>query len=267
MRGCLVGKRWLVMGRMDRVVFLGTAGDTETVVKQLRRSGGVIVTLAGFQFHIDPGPGCLNAARAAGVSPRDTIAVLATSNELFQSADVNVAVSAMTYEGIDRHGVLLAAKSVIEGGEGVRLFPRYRRFLEGLMVLVPGTRVGVNDVTVTAVPSRSVDPDAVGLVLSTADLRVGFTGVTGWFEELAASFRDLDELVVWCRHPHGTREEGALNVDAVISLLQAARPKHAFLTGFGSKLLAQDPVSVARSIQRAAKVPVTAAKDGLEASF
>lgn len=249
---------------MDRIVFLGTAGDTETVIKQLRGSGGVIVTLAGYQFHIDPGPGALNGCRAAAISPRDTIAILATSDQLFQSNDVNAAVSAMTYEGMDRHGVLLASKHVIDGNGGVRLLPRYRQFLEGLMTLAPGTRVGVNDVTVYGVPSRSPDPTAVGLILATAQHRIGYTGATGWYEEMGDEFTELDVLIIHCRHPGDTTEEGALNTEQVVELLKKVKPKHTYLTGFGAKIT--DPVSVAREIQRATKVTVTAAKDGLEIS-
>lgn len=252
---------------MDKLVFLGTAGDAETVIKQVRGSGGVIMMLADNQFHIDPGPGSLVGCKMAGVSPRATIAILATSDHLFTSGDVNAAISAMTYEGIDRHGVLLASKQVIDGNGGVRLLPKYRRFLEGLMTLTPGARVGVNDVTISAVPSRGTDPTAVGLILSTHELRIGYTGVTGWYEELPDAYKKLDVLIVHCRHPAGTSEEGALNVEEVTTLLKRAKPKRAFLTGFGAKLLAQDPVHIARSIQRATKVTVTAAKDGLEVAL
>jgi len=41
---------------MPSIIFLGTGGDEYVVGKQLKGSGGIIVRVEGYQFHIDPGP-------------------------------------------------------------------------------------------------------------------------------------------------------------------------------------------------------------------
>ena len=53
---------------MPSIIFLGTGGDEFVVGKQLRGSGGIVVQVEGYQFHIDPGPGALIKARQAGIN-------------------------------------------------------------------------------------------------------------------------------------------------------------------------------------------------------
>ena len=53
---------------MARIIFLGTAGSTAVVSKQLRASGGIIIQVEDLQFHLDPGPGALVKAKEYGVN-------------------------------------------------------------------------------------------------------------------------------------------------------------------------------------------------------
>ena len=44
---------------MNKIKFLGTAGARFVVIKQLRKSGGIWLTLDNTNVLIDPGPGSL----------------------------------------------------------------------------------------------------------------------------------------------------------------------------------------------------------------
>ena len=44
----------------SKILFLGTGGDATVVGKQKRMSGGIILKIEGYQFHLDPGPGSLS---------------------------------------------------------------------------------------------------------------------------------------------------------------------------------------------------------------
>src|SRR3989344_5577259 len=100
---------------MDRIVFLGTAGDSSVTSKQLRASGGIIIQIDDLQFHIDPGPGSLVRAKEFSINPRATSAILVTHNHLNHANDVNAIIDAMTLGGFDRKGVLIANQSTING--------------------------------------------------------------------------------------------------------------------------------------------------------
>ncbi len=247
---------------MNSLTFLGTAGDIELLARQQRATGGLLLELEGNQLHLDPGPGALNTAVAAGRSPRNTIAVIATSNSLLRANDVNACVGAMTLDGMDTHGILLGARSVIEGEEAVAT-RRSKLAVEGLVSLAPGQRIGLNEVTLRPVEALGQDPSGVGLRLEAGDLVIGYTGETAWYDGLPAAFEGCAVLIINVRHPAGTTEQGALNLEEAERLVAAVKPRHAYLTGFGSKLAASDLRDAARQLQRRTKTEVTAAKDGL----
>ncbi len=243
---------------MNSIIFLGTAGDIELMARQQRASGGLILSLANNQFHLDPGPGSLAAARDAKANPRATIAIIATNNSLLRSGDVDATVAAMTLGGLDKHGVLLGSKSVIEG----TIRPETKRAVEGLVALEAGQKIGINEVTIQPVRAESRDPVGVGIKLSIEELIIGYTGDTGWYEGITDAYQGCRVLVINVKHLAGTREEGFLNLEEAEQLITAVKPKLALLTGFGSKLAREDLRDLARQMQRRTKVEVTAAKDG-----
>ncbi len=244
---------------MDKLIFLGTAGDVDAMAKQRRGTGGIVLQLGGSQLHLDPGPGSLVRAKMAGVSARDTIAVLATNGSLLRCNDVNAVISAMTLDGMDKHGVLLAGRNVIE----TRVFQQSKSFLEGIVPLAVQSKVGVNEVMVVPVKTNGKDLDGLGLLISSHNILIGYTGDTAWYETMASDYEGVDVLVVNVANPSDVKEEGVMNVADAERLVAGVKPKAAFLTGFGSKLLDQDVMDVARQVQRASKADTTAASDGL----
>ena len=62
----------------------------------------------------------------------------------------------MTYSGLDKKGVLIANKTVINGSEEHKppLNPYYRDFLERFIVLEEGQRVGINEIEILALKTK-----------------------------------------------------------------------------------------------------------------
>jgi len=243
---------------MNSIVFLGTAGDIELMARQQRASGGIILNLGGNQFHLDPGPGSLAAARDAKVNPRATLAIIATNNALLRSGDVDATVAAMTLGGLDKHGILLGSKSVIEG----TIRPETKRAVEGLVSLEAGQKIGINEVTLWPVRAHGRDQNGVGLKLGIGELLIGYTSDTSWYEGITDDYSGCRVLLLNVKHPAGTREEGFLSMEEAEQLIAAVKPKLALLTSFGSKLSREDLRDLARQMQRHTKADVTAAKDG-----
>jgi len=250
----------------NTLVFLGTAGDSLTLAKQLRRSGGFVLRLEGGQYHVDPGPGALASASAAGVSSRETICVLASNNSLLASDGVNAVIDAMTLGGVDRFGVVIAAESVVDGSEAEHPVLRNatRGWVERVVTFADTTRIGINYLNVFPKKAKHPDTSALGFRLEAPNVTISYTGDTSYFDGLAAEHADVDVLIVRCKHPQGTREAGSLNVDDVIKLVGKAKPRVAVITGFGNKLLDGDIIATARVIHRESGVRIIAAKDGLE---
>ena len=68
----------------SKIIFLGTGGDATVVGKQVRGSGGIILMIGGYQFHIDPGPGAILRSRQFNINPRKNTAIFITNNTLNQ---------------------------------------------------------------------------------------------------------------------------------------------------------------------------------------
>ena len=86
---------------MYRIIFLGTAGGNEAVLKQMRSSGGILLNLGSYQAHLDPGPGALSKLVEFGINPRDTNIILTSHNHLEHCNDINALIDSMTYAGLD----------------------------------------------------------------------------------------------------------------------------------------------------------------------
>ena len=90
----------------------GTAGARFVVMKQLRASGGVWLSVGKTNLYIDPGPGalvrCLNSKPKLEPSTLDGI--LLTHKHLDHSGDINVMIEAMTDGGFKKRGVLFAPR-------------------------------------------------------------------------------------------------------------------------------------------------------------
>jgi ribonuclease BN (tRNA processing enzyme) len=251
-----------------RIVFLGTAGDTTTINKQIRASGGIILYHNGNQIHLDPGPGSLVQLRKAGINPRSTLALIASNYDIGHCNDLNAVISAMTHNGLDNRGVLIGSKSIIEGSESEHgiLWKRFRDYLERNIILKIGERVGINDINLEAIPSKSKDPTGFGLKISTSQYVIAYSSDTKYQPSLINHYDGADILILKCVHPPAQEGEqtNKLNLTEVTKIIEEVRPKLAILTGFGIKMLNADPVFLAREITRQTKVQVIAAQDGLQ---
>jgi len=134
----------------SKLIFLGTGGDSNIVGKQSRGSGGIIVRVDGYQFHIDPGPGSLVRTRQFNINPRNNTAVICTHNHLNHAGGLNEIISAMSHDGLDKRGVIIANNTVINGTELYDSFlnKRYKDCAERFITLKTGQKVGINSIEI-----------------------------------------------------------------------------------------------------------------------
>jgi len=94
---------------MSFIKFLGTAGARFVVMKQLRASGGVWLSVGQTNLYIDPGPGALVRCLSSKpkMDPSTLDGILLTHKHLDHSSDVNVMIEAMTEGGFKKRGTLL----------------------------------------------------------------------------------------------------------------------------------------------------------------
>ena len=62
---------------------------------------------------------------------------------------------------------------------------------------------------------------------------------------------------------HLEKNEGHLCANDALEIFKEAKPSLGIITHFGSKMLAANPINIAREIERQSSINVIAAKDGM----
>ncbi len=249
----------------NSIIFLGTGGDSIVVGKQMRASGGIVLQLEENQFIMDPGPGCLVMAKQTGVNIRETVAVLVSHAHTNHSDDINSVLEALSVSGLDRIGVLVASKKVVSGDEKEHpvLKKRSHDFVERVLELGPGARIGINNVNIHTTKAQHFDTESIGFIFETPRYKIGYTSDTEYTEEIAGQYKDCHVIIMNCKYPLEEKTPGHLSADDAAEFLKIAKPRLAIITHFGVKMLQADPLFQAREIQRISGVEVLAATDGM----
>jgi len=250
---------------MAKIIFLGTAGSSSVVSRNLRSSGGIILQVEDLQFHIDPGPGALSQAARFGINLRNNTAVLVSHKHPNHCNDLNMVVEAMSYSGLEQRGVLLSSKSVVHNVEESHPFlTRYHQnYLEKIIVVEKKSKVGVELVEINVLSAEHTDPSAVGFKFYCPKFILSYTGDTAYSEELVEELTGTDILILNVPYPGKTGTGLNLDTDSAIKMISKIRPKIAVVTHFGLEMLKADPIQEVREIQRITGVQTIAAKDGL----
>lgn len=249
----------------SKIIFLGTGGESLVTARQIRASGGIVIQVEGYQFFIDPGPGALTKAAEYGINVRNTTAVLASHNHLGHANDVNAIISAMTYSGLDKKGVLICNKTVFSGTEKETpvLQDFYKECLERAIIVEAGKRIGVENIEIRAVGAEHTDPHTVGFKFFTPSFILTYSSDTKYNPGFIEDYKNSDILILNTLDPFKVKRE-QLNSDDAVKIIEKIRPKLAILTHFGIKMLKADTLSEAREIQKRTGVQIIAAKDGMQ---
>src|SRR5512136_656142 len=124
---------------MSFIKFLGTAGARFVVMRQLRASGGVWLSVGKTNLSIDPGPGALVRCLSSKprLDPSTLDGILLTHKHLDHSGDVNAMIEAMTEGGFKKRGVLFAPEDALE--EDPVVLKYLRNYVEKVIVLRENT--------------------------------------------------------------------------------------------------------------------------------
>lgn len=249
-----------------KIVFLGSGGDSTVVGKQKRASGGIILRVEGYQFHLDPGPGALVKAKEYGINPRENTAILVSHAHINHADDVNSLISAMTYNGLDRKGVVICSDSVLEGTDDVTpvLSSFSYKNVERVIKLRSEQKVGIENVEIHAISTAHSDKTGIGFKIFTPDFTLSYSGDTAYSNEIVDQYKDSDIIILNTVYPKDVKSDINLTLDDTIKIVKRIKPKLCIITHFGNKLIDADPIYEAREIQKETGTQVIAAVDGLE---
>jgi ribonuclease BN (tRNA processing enzyme) len=243
-----------------KILFLGTGGDIAVTSKLQRASGGIIIQVDDCQFHLDPGPGALVQAARHGINVRDHTAILVSHAHLWHCNDVNAIIAAMTLNGMDKHGILVASESFLKSN---LLTEFHKKCLEKIIPAKAGKKAALENVEIRTLETEHEDKETVGFKMFTPKFILSYTSDTKYKKNLVDQYSKSDILIINHTHPFGAKKSKTLNSDDVVKIIKKAKPKLAILTHFGKKLMNSNPIYEAREIQKLTGVQVIAAEDGM----
>ncbi len=249
---------------MGRIKFLGTAGARVVVVKQLRFSGGIWLSLDDANILIDPGPGSLvRCARSKPkLDPTMLDAIILTHKHLDHSGDVNVMIEAMTSGGFNKKGILFAPQDALEGEDPV-VFRYLRKFLKEIQILKEKGVYKVKDVSFTTPIRHKHGVETYGLNFISSNPSISLITDTRYFHGLEEYYKGAVLIINVVRFkPKADLDH--LSLEDAEKIINSNRPKLTILTHFGMTMLKAQPWQLAKELHEKFGVDVIAANDGME---
>lgn len=248
---------------MNKIKFLGTAGARFVVTQQLRKSGGIWLSLDGTNVLIDPGPGslvrCLTSKPA--LNPRDLDGIILTHRHIDHSNDVNIMIEAMTNGGFKKKGVVFVPGDALKSDPVV--FTPFREQVEKVEVLKEKRKYKVGNICFETPVKHVHGVETYGLNIFGKNSSVSVIADTQYFEGLE-SYYNGDILILNVVLLEKKDHIMHLSLSDIEKIISIKRPKLSILTHFGMNVIRAKPWEIAEGLSKRLDVKVIAASDGME---
>lgn len=218
------------------------------------------------QLHVDPGPGALVRAlsHVPPCNPRDLEGIVLSHKHLDHANDVNVMIEAMTSGGFKRRGVLLAPNDALEGEHVV--LPYAQRFVERIEIARERSgpyRIGEVEVHTSIKHVHAVE--TYGMHFAYGGRTVSYLPCGRYFDGLAEDYASHkpDVLIVNVLRYRDSMDVDHMTFDQARSVITTVRPRVTVMQHFGTKMLEQDPVRLARELEDELGLRIIAAYDNM----
>jgi ribonuclease BN (tRNA processing enzyme) len=250
---------------MSFIKFIGTAGARFVVMKQLRASGGVWLSIGKTNLYIDPGPGalvrCLNSKPKLEPSTLDGI--LLTHKHLDHSGDINVMIEAMTEGGFKKRGVLFAPSDALE--EDPVVLKYVKDYVKKVEILKENSEYQIGEIKFSTARRHQHRVETYGINFETSPRTISLIADTKFFPELPNLYQG-EILIVHVVRLEPVRDVPIehLSIEDVKTIVRKAKPKLIILTHFGMTIIKAKPWVVAAELEKELGLKVIAASDGMK---
>jgi len=248
---------------MNKIKFLGTAGARFVVTKQLRKSGGLWITLDNTNVLIDPGPGslvnCLSSRPK--LNPKDLDGIILTHRHIDHSNDINIIIEAMTNGGFNKKGLVFATDDSLEGDAVILNYVRDQ--VENIEILKEKGTYNIGKISFFTPVKHIHGVETYGLILRGKDYLISIITDTKYFEGLE-SYYQSDILILNVVLTESKEHIMHLSLKDAEKIIAANKPKLSILTHFGMNMIRLKPWEIADHLSNKLGVKVIAASDGLE---
>jgi phosphoribosyl 1,2-cyclic phosphodiesterase len=248
---------------MNTIKFLGTAGARFVVMKQLRASGGIWLTLDDTQVLIDPGPGALLRCLSSRpkLDPQDLEGIILTHKHLDHSNDINIMIEAMTNGGFKKKGIVFAPQDALQGDPVI--FKYVREQVNHIETLKEKGHYQIGNISFETSKQLKHGVETYGLNLKGKHHTISIISDTDYFPELASYFPG-DILIINVVMFEDKSSIEHLSLPEAELIINENKPRLAILTHFGMGMVKSKPWEIAEQLTKKVGVPVLAAQDGMQ---
>lgn len=251
---------------MDYIKFLGTAGARFAVMRQIRKSGGIWLSLDDTNVLIDPGPGSLIGCLSSEpkLSPLDLDGIILSHKHIDHSNDVNIIIEAMTNGGHSPKGVLFAPSDALYNDPVV--LHHFRNHIKDIQLLQEKKNFNIGNLSFSTPIKHIHDVETFGLRFDGSDVSVSYITDSKYFDGLE-SYYDADVVIINVVLMDSIDYINHLSVADVEHIIRLIKPKMSIITHFGMSVLEHQPERIAEMLSKKLNTKVVAASDGMTVSL
>ena len=249
---------------MNKIKFLGTAGGRFVVARQVRKSGGIWLSLDDTNVLIDPGPGSLIRILSSKpkLNPRDLDGIILSHRHLDHSNDVNIIIEAMTKGGWEKKGVLFTPKDTLEGDPVVLKY--IRNYLGKIEIIKENESYKIGNISFeTPIKHIHHGVEGYGFNIFGKNTSISIITDTKYFNGLE-SYYSGDLLILNVVFLENKRDLEHFDIKDAEKIISANKPKLTVLSHFGMTMVNAKPWKIAEKLSNKLGVKIIAASDGME---
>jgi phosphoribosyl 1,2-cyclic phosphodiesterase len=248
---------------MNKIKFLGTAGARFVVMKQLRASGGIWLTLDDTNVMIDPGPGSLVRCISSKpkLNPMDLDGIILTHRHIDHSNDINIMIEAMTNGGFKKKGVVFAPRDALEGDPVILKYVRNQ--VERIEILKEKGKYHVGNISFETPIRLKHGVETYGINFIGKTSSISLITDTDYLTGLASYFTG-DVLIINVVMLEDKSNIEHLCLQEAEKIIETNKPRLAILTHFGMGMVKAKPWEIAEKLSKKLGIEVIAARDGMQ---
>lgn len=264
---------------IPRLFFLGTAGDSYVLSKGLASASGIVINDEHIQILIDPGSGTTSNLNKNGINIHKTSGIILSSSDTIFSSDLNQIIHAMSFDGIDPNGVLIATKKSIlgEDDETPILLNKTQKYLDKFIIMNDEQKVSIRDILINVKYGymRNINnqnnqnniisnEDNLICRISLKNNHIGYISNTCYDSKISDFLKGVSILILSLIDLDDYSRNDSINLNDAIKLVSEINPSLAIITNFGQKVIKNDPQTIAKEINNKLGIHTIVAKEGLE---
>ncbi len=248
---------------MNKIKFLGTAGARFVVTKQLRKSGGIWLTLDNTNILIDPGPGSLNRCLSSKpkLNPLDLDGIILTHRHLDHSNDINILIEAMTNGGFKKKGTVFAPEDALE--EDPVILKYIRNYVEKIEILKENGTYKIGNISFSTPIKHIHGVETYGLNIMGINCSISIIIDTKYFDGIESHYNG-DIFIINSVLIEEKDYINHLSINDVEKIISIKKPKLTILTHFGMTIIKAKPWDITEKLSKKLGLKIIAANDGME---